>query len=182
MITLFLAPIVFIGLAVAVLFVYTLPQYEVFERKGAERAAYQEVLDQGEEILDLKASVADRYRRFSQAERDKLYEMLPPSKYVVGVMARIDTIATQTGVTLVSVSEEEGGTGVQSGNQNALNATTLSYKVTGDYQSFLAFLRAIERSLRIIDVHEISFSTLEDGAGIIEFSIRANIYWLDAET
>jgi Tfp pilus assembly protein PilO len=177
MITYFLAPLVFVGLAIAILFVYTLPQYEVFERKTAERVAYQEVLGQGQEILDLKASVAERYRRFSQVERDKLYEMLPADRDIIGTMARVDAIAARTGVTLVSLSEAEGNAR-NDNDPRSLNAVGLSYEVTANYQSFLAFLREIERSLRIIDIHELSFSAPEGAADIMEFSIRANTYWL----
>jgi len=181
MLKFFLAPIVFTGLAVAVVFMYTLPQYEVFEARRAERMAYQGALDQGQEILDLRASVSARYRDFSPEERRKIYEILPPNEDVIGTLAVVDAIAEQTGVTLTSLGGDEEA-GEATAQPRPFNTVGLTFDITSDYESFLEFLRAIERSLRIIDVHEISFSAPDGGEGddegALEFSIRANTYWL----
>lgn len=182
MIKTFLLPILLLGVAVALLFMYSLPQYEVLKTKQAEKATYENALAQGAEILALKDDLRVQYDSFSQEDRLKLQKMLPDEADTVGSILETDDIATENGVVITSVSDvpEAANSQERVGARDRVSKSHAAYEVSSDYQSFVTFITELERSLRITDLSSLSFSAgaEEAGSGLIDFSLDTNTYWL----
>jgi len=181
MIKSFLLPILLLGVAVAALFMYSLPQYEVLKTKQAEKAAYESALAQGAEILALKEDLRIQYDSFSQDDRLKLQKMLPDEADTIGAILETDDIAAQNGVVITSVSDvpEPTSSRTQVRARDNVSKSPATYEVSSDYQSFINFLMELERSLRITDLSALSFSVSEEaGSSLIDFSLDTNTYWL----
>lgn len=182
MIKSFLLPILLLGVAVALLFMYSLPQYEVLKTKQAEKATYENALAQGAEILALKEDLRVQYDSFSQEDRLKLQKMLPDEADTVGSILETDDIASQNGVVITSVSDVPQATDSRGEvvGQDNVSRSRASYQVSSDYQSFVTFITELERSLRVTDISSLSFSAGDEEAGssLIDFSLDTNTYWL----
>ena len=54
---------------------------------------------------------------------------------------------------------------------------TLSFNVTASYTTFLAFMRDLERSLRILDISSIKFGA-SDTSQVYDYEVTIKTYWL----
>lgn len=182
MIKTFLLPILLFGVAVALLFMYSLPQYEILKTKQAEKATYENALAQAAEILALKEELRVQYDSFSQADRQKLQKMLPDEADIIQSILETDDIALQNGVVITSVTDlpEPAPSRGEAVVRDSVSRSRATYEVSSDYQSFISFITGLERSLRITDISSLSFSaeTEEAGSGLIDFSLDTNTYWL----
>ena len=181
MIKTFLLPVLLIGVSIALLLMYALPQYETLQLKLAEKVAYENALAQASEILSLKEGLRIQYDSFTQENRAKLLKMLPDKADVIGTILQTDDIAAQNGSVVISVKDTlEPASRTVGRGQDAVRTASTSYGVVSNYKSFLSFLRELERSLRITDISALSFdSTPETGeSNLLDFSLDTNTYWL----
>ncbi|MEX0933242.1 MAG: type 4a pilus biogenesis protein PilO [Candidatus Paceibacterota bacterium] len=182
MIKTFLLPILLLGVAIGVLFMYSLPQYEILKTKQTEKAAYESALAQGAEILALKEDLRVQYNSFSQENRIKLQKMLPDEADTIGAILETDDVAAQNGVVITAVTDVPETIDSRTGGRarGAVSRSQATYEVSSDYQSFVTFLTELERSLRITDLSSLSFAVTNEEAGssLIDFSLDTNTYWL----
>lgn len=61
-------------------------------------------------------------------------------------------------------------------DRKAYGTLSMSFSTTGSYDSFIAFLGSLERSLRLIDVTGLQFAA--NDSGLYDFSVTARTYWL----
>lgn len=180
MIKTLLLPILLIGSAVAGVFMYTLPEIEALSLKRSEKAAYQNALNQAREILDLKQELMVQYETFSPEDRLKLQKLLPDNPDAIGAIIETNTVAGENGVVLTSVADNPTARD-ESAPLNRVSTVNTTYDLTADYASFVTFLKAIERSLRVTDVSSLTFDTESGGessGNLLNFSLDANTYWL----
>jgi Tfp pilus assembly protein PilO len=180
MIKSFLLPLLLIGTAIGLVLMYTLPQYEVLQRKLLEKSAYESALAQAAEILSLKEDLRIQYDSFSQEDRVKLQKMLPDKPDMIGSILETDDVASQNGVVVTSIEDMPATESSGIVSRDELRTVGAAYGVVSNYESFLNFLRGLERSLRITDVTSLSFgSDTEDlESNLIDFSLETSTYWL----
>jgi len=172
-----LFPLLLIGIAVGITFVYAIPEYGVLKQRQAELAAYNDALAQGQEILDLKSKLEAQYQAFTAEDRSKLQKLLPDSQDVIGSIVEMGDIASANGVMLTAVTDEPPAPPTET--PTSFSSVDTTYKVIGDYENFSTFLKSLERSLRITDLNKLSFSTEKDGASdLMDFTLGATTYWL----
>lgn len=180
MIKTLLLPILLIGSAVAGVFMYTLPEIEALSQKRSEKATYQNALNQAREILELKQELMVQYETFSPEDRLKLQKLLPDNSDTIGAIIETNTVAGENGVVLTSVADNPVARD-ESASANRVSTVSTTYDLTADYASFVTFLKAIERSLRITDVSSLTFDTEADeesSGSLLNFSLDADTYWL----
>ncbi len=61
---------------------------------------------------------------------------------------------------------------------DAYGTLTLSFSTTAPYNTFLAFLHDIEKSLRILDVTAIQFSSNDTDSQLYDYNVTVKTYWL----
>lgn len=174
-------PFIFIAAAIAGFFMYTNPQYQSIKAQSAE---YQAIVEANSKASQLRAErerlTGDR-AKISEENVDKLSKTLPDGVENVGLIINIDDIASKYGMTIKNTRVNElSARGTSSGtvgpDSTKYGVISLTFGVTTTYDNFLAFLRDLESSQRLVDVTNVSFSS--NKTDVYDFTITIQTYWL----
>ncbi|MDP3764293.1 MAG: type 4a pilus biogenesis protein PilO [bacterium] len=97
---------------------------------------------------------------------ERLEQAIPSSEFKPELISIMESLANQNGLSLVSVNIEAPNetTGVTSNrrgqtvSKETISKLLININASGTYSSFKSWLAAVQKSLRIIDVGQISFS------------------------
>lgn len=175
-----LTPFLLFAVAIGLYYVYINPMYAQVNELRAKEAQYADALAQVQEIESLRDELLSRYNGFSQEDIDRLQGMLPDSVDNVRLVLDLDGIASRHNVVLKSVRITRQANDVQmttdQGTTKPYNSVRVAFTVVTTYESFTAFVKDVEQSLRIMDVTGISIRP--QLAGKTEFGVTVNTYWL----
>ena len=143
------------------------------------RQLKEEALADYQLLLRRYQEIAREYQAVSESERERLSLALPATFQLPELLYNLQAIVKEAGLTLesvnisqVTVKEERGKS-----NQSVIpGLAKVSLRVTlanSGYQSLKAFLRLTERSLRLLDVQDLSFDPTKQ-----QFSLRLQSYYL----
>ena len=178
---LILAIIMFIG-AGALIFVYVSPTYTEAGKIKAESEIYQQALEKATEVQELKRGLLAKLNDFSGANVERLEKMLPDHIDNIHLVLDLDGMATARGLSLSAVSiQREGGAvkekkdaGVALAGavleQRKYQSVVLEFSVVATYADMLAFMRDIERSLRLVDLVQLKIGSAQSQQQQLEFS------------
>lgn len=183
-----LIPILFILAAAGLFFGYIQPTYT------GSVAALQSEIDE----IDTALSAAQQFKTKEvqlKAEREslsaeqlaRLETFLPDNVDNVQLIVDLNSLAARSGVTLsqFDISEQEDTEGAQPAGDSGTALTLssdmtdsieLSVSATGTYAAFRTFLAGIEKSLRPLDVVELTVGDSETGVYTYDLTLR--LYWL----
>ncbi|MFM2414337.1 MAG: hypothetical protein RI911_30 [Candidatus Parcubacteria bacterium] len=177
---LILAIIMFVGSGAA-FFLYVSPTYSDAMKVKEEIAIYQQALEKATEVQNLKRGLLAKLNEFSGANVERLEKLLPSSMNNVHLILDLDGMATSRGLSLSTVAiSREGGLPEQKGGgvalagaveqQRKFQSVNLSFSVVATYQDMMAFMRDIERSLRLVDLVALKVSGAQTQQQQNEFS------------
>lgn len=182
-----LTPIIFIIVSIAIFFTYTDPTYKEVKALNVKYAQYQDVLNKSEELLKQRKNLQDKYTSFAEDDISKLKKLLPDTVDNVRLIIDIDEIAKRKEFNLLIKNVRlDDSKASKAGVKDSANTITsgdskygtipMGFSVSADYDTFLGFLEALESSLRIVDVTNIS---LKQGANnVYSFDVSLKTYWL----
>ena len=180
------------------LFFYSIdPTYREIKTLRVQEAEFSEALENTERVQDLRSELQAKYNSFSQDDHDRLEKLLPDVVDTVRLIIEINAVAVRYGIELKDVkvsSGEGGGTAPSAGASTAgqkspaigtkaakpYEGVPISFAVSGSYEDFLGFLSALERSLRIIDITDLSIVPKEKSQDY-EYTIGIRTYRLLAD-
>ena len=142
-----------------------------------------------EELLLKTEELNQDYQEIG-VEADSLFLALPDEKDVPFLLVQFESLASSNGLLLDLISFEEiekkktstKETTVQDSSQ--LPYFIVNIKINGSYDAFKSYLKALENSIRAIDVYSINFTPFvskSDPSAILyvfEFNIRAKAYYI----
>lgn len=178
---LILAIIMFIG-AGALIFVYVSPTYTEANKVKSEIAVYQQALEKATEVQELKRGLLAKLNDFSGANVERLEKMLPDHIDNIHLVLDLDGMATARGLSLSAVSvQREGGNAKEKKDsgvalagalqeQRKYQSVILQFSVVATYADMLAFMRDIERSLRLVDLVSLKIGSAQTQQQQLEFS------------
>lgn len=173
-------PLIFLVVAVALFFIYIEPVYGVVRELQGEEARRIEALDRARELQSELARLETRRAAFTAEDLEKLGKLLPDNVDNVRLALDLDSMASAYNMRVNEVeveteAEGEGEAVVDTGSP--YRSVVLSFTVSASYENLVAFLKDVERSLRIVDVVELSFEPLTEG-DVREYAISVQTYWL----
>ena len=178
-----LLPILFVVIAGGIFFGFIDPTYNRVRELRAEEFEFDQALNRSKELQQVRDELLSRYNTFAQDDLDRLEKLLPDNVDNVRLILDFDALASQYGMRLRNVSiesnEERAERGQPANGTQEFNSLLLSFSVTGDYDTFRAFLADLENSLRLVDVRNLSFSATD--TGVYDFSVSLETYWLSSE-
>lgn len=170
-----------------------------------EVATYNVALNNSKELQATRDQLTENYKNINKLDRERLERFLPNTVNNIRFILEIERIANMHSMPIKNVRfqpervsgdgtpdvnktpAKQGTTVVTSGNQ----ATSLPYgsfpiefTTEGDYNTFVLFLKDLERNLRLIDIKSISFTVPQaDKSGIINpniytYNLKIETYWL----
>jgi hypothetical protein len=178
-----IVPLLFIIIAIAVFFVYTDPTYSKdVQSLRDEIRSVGNARSAAEKFRQTEAQLIQERDTVSLEERRRIEELLPDTVENVDVILDLDSLAEAQNVQIVDVDVSNAPTG---GNANGTiiepsetpeNSLLITITALGTYERMRGFIQALERSLRAIDIVEISFPTSQ--TGVYRFAITLRVYWL----
>ncbi|PIQ68230.1 MAG: hypothetical protein COV91_05225 [Candidatus Taylorbacteria bacterium CG11_big_fil_rev_8_21_14_0_20_46_11] len=147
---------------------------------------YISALAKAKEVEDARQGLLTVYKSIPPEDLDNLLKLLPDHIDSVRLIIDINNIGSQYGLALqnVALAEQTTGSKVKVASSAIGPRTTnyssvvLRFAVSGSYSNFRAFLLDLERSLRLIDIDTLSF-TSKGEADSYDFSLTVSTYRLE---
>lgn len=183
-------PILLIILSVGIFFMYIDPTYGEIKETIQEQERFDQALDKSKELQEIRDRLLTRYNTFSSSDLDRLTKLLPDNVDNVRLVLDIDHIASTYGMRIKDVTidtEEERKEGTIGPTKNKYESVTLSFSMASSYDNLIKFIRDMEKSLRIVDITNISLIALpaqldKEGLPIeqdfYKYNISVKTYWL----
>jgi Tfp pilus assembly protein PilO len=142
----------------------------------AQVADYNKALDNSAKLRAVRGQLIDKYNNLDKTNVDRIQKFLPDGVDNVRLILDINGIASNYGMSIKNI-KIEGGPAVSPANQqNPIGSIRLSFSVVTSYENYVQFLSDLERSLRLVDVVAISFTT--DKNNITTYNTTLQTYWL----
>lgn len=169
------------AVAGVVFFQLTDPILAQVDELKLEKAKLNEGLNNAKELRRVLDDLLETYNQFSSSDLERLNKFLPDNVDNVRLIIDISNIAKPYNMTIrdlrIKADEERGEASViDGGDRMNKGAVTLGFSVSGSYANLQAFLSDLARSLRLVDVSVINFSSNEEG--IYDYEIEIQTYWL----
>lgn len=175
--------IVLVVVAAGLFLLYTRPAYDTVRELRSAEASYDEALTRSREIQEVRNKLISKYNTFSPEDLRRLERLLPDHVDNIRLIIDIDNIAARYNLRIRNVALEGTKDGREERSDLAVGASGdpigvigVGFTTAARYEDFVRFMQDLERSLRIVDVTGISFST---GQGDLqEYSVSLRTYWL----
>jgi Tfp pilus assembly protein PilO len=153
----------------------------------AEKGRIADTIDQVKKIEDKKNQLLAEYNQISTADKASIATLLPDHLDFVRLISQIDTIARGYGIAIIEVSAKEIAIDRSESVSEVVppplfNTGRVTMVFKGDYEKYSNLIRDIEKSLRIIDVRNVSIKTETEASGQFEFKVEFDTYWLPEAT
>ena len=165
-------------IAVIVFAVWIRPQLTATNVLRGERLTLETTLTRFRELREARDRLLSRYNTILRQDLERLETLLPKTPATGGIITQLDRLASSHALLLKSVDVKETqqqATSPITRSRGRARQLTINTNLVGSYQSFRAFLQDLERSLRLMDVESLSFSS--GGENVYQFTLRASAYW-----
>lgn len=193
-----IVPILLIAIAGILFFTITNPFFKDVKKLRNEISIYSEALNNSSELQNIRDELINVYKNIKIEDKDKLESLLPNTIKNVELILEIEKIANINGMPIKNISfdskilEDEaskGGIVIVDGAEEAnlpYGVFPMNFVVDGRYETFLSFLKDLERNLRLVDVKSLTFSVPEEKSkpddktdtSIYSYSLDIETYWL----
>ena len=191
--TRFIMPIILIGIAISLFFVFTNPVYNDISTLNASVTSYNDALDNSKALEAQRDQLTQKENSISVENLAKLQKLLPQNVDNVRLILEIGQIAQPYGMVLKDVkydattpdttAMQTGEGAVQGGavktSPNGYGIFDLEFSTSGTYDNFINFTKDLESNLRIVDISSISFSSDETDANANKKTSSAETYTYD---
>ncbi len=187
----------YIGLFIvlALFFGYIKPTYSgsIVKLNQSISAKNKEIIS-ATKYAEKQAELGKQYISVSKEGIAKLNQMIPNTNSNVQLILDLNSLASQSGFYITSFDVSKNNS-YQRRNQTAGKPTKNTYKITkltvsgsGSYDSFRQFINGAERSLRLIDITNISIKSNNitgmkvKTSETFSYKITMDVYWLPPVT
>ena len=157
-------------------FLQTRPILDRSEEVEKQRAALEEAVKSNDQYRELLKEKNTLFNQIDEVKKAQLKKFLPDSIDNVRLIIDINKIASDYGMTIRNITIKGTDTSALGPDSRPYGVATLGFSVSGPYQTFKRFLRALETSLRLIDVTALSFTSGD--RDLYEYNLEIKAYWL----
>ena len=160
-------PALLIIVSIGSFIMLTNPIYGEVKVLQEEQSAFDNALANSLELQTVRDVLIGKYNQFSSQNVERLDQMIPDSVDNIKLAIEIQQIGEAKGLSVESVQYDPktgqdsqktlGGDAVSS--NNLFEVFELEIIAKGSYENFIGFLGGIEKSLRIVDIVNIEFSS-----------------------
>ena len=148
-----------------------LPKYQDLSLKLNELKVKKEELKNKKDYFAQLQEISDSFQQYQQ-EISRVEAALPSSPKIPDFLNFIEKIASQNGLILQSTKMTKAQSLQQPSN---IFKVPLDLSLAGSYSAFKNFLSELQSSSRLIELEQLSFSTLDKGQ-IFKFDLRVRIH------
>jgi hypothetical protein len=170
--------VVVILTSIGIFFGYVDPTYTDVKALRLEKSDYDRALNNSNELQDEKKKLLAKLEAMPDTNLDAISKLLPDNIDNIRLIIDVDEMAKTYGMRIRNFKTDTSDKKDTIGKDNGAYGTlTLTFSTAATYSTFLAFMRDLERSLRVIDVTSISFNATEANP-IYDYSVTIKTYWL----
>lgn len=154
----------------------------------AERDLKAKTLADGKKIAEDEKELKTKAASLTEEQEDSLNSFLPNKSDIVKRALDLETLATKYGLTLTgkvdgkeqaqAQAQAPTGPGAFGVAQQNYSTFTITFKMTGSYESFKKFLADLSKNRVISDVESLSFAPSLAASGSFDFDLSIKTYWL----
>lgn len=155
------------------------PLYSDIGTLEQEAASFNAALAKSKELQTVRDELLSKYNTFSTGDLDRLGRMVPDNVDNVRLIMDINNVAARYNMSLKDTKitiVDESKSGLLGPDRKKYGSVQLEFSVTGPYGIFLSFLGDLERSLRIVDILGLTFSSASKD--FYDFNVILQTYWL----
>ncbi|OGF52198.1 hypothetical protein A3I27_03115 [Candidatus Giovannonibacteria bacterium RIFCSPLOWO2_02_FULL_43_11b] len=167
---------------------WSYPMWNEISVIKAKKEEIQSTLDRINALARKRDEIQEQYNSLSPDDLVKLNEFFPKNQELGLLILNIDKIVSSNGMILKKINASENNkTGQQKQGEEVeerFSDFPFQISVSGSYNSFLSFMKALEKSRRLIDIDRLTFDSGSVGADgkiiksdFYEYSISAHTYW-----
>lgn len=177
-------PVLLIILSATLFYGYIDPTYADIRRLQSTQEEYVAAVESAKKVEEIRDSLVAKYNSFASEDLSRLEKMVPENIDHIRLVAEIDALGQEYGISIrsVQITEERGVVPEEGSIVSAPTAEErslrLSFVFDTDYASFVKFMADIEKNLRIIDPASISFAVAGNTANKNTYTVSFNTYWL----
>jgi Tfp pilus assembly protein PilO len=176
--------------AFGIFFFYTEPAYSSVQGLAAQGAQYDQALAKATQLQALKQSLLARYNSFDPNALNRLSTMLPDQVDNIRLILDLDNLAGRYGMALQNVNISTPGStqsdnvvGSIAGGTQPYDALTIQFTTDGTYEQFAQFLTALQSSLRLVDLLNLTIGSSAAGGSnqrdpVFTYTMTVQTYWL----
>ncbi len=177
-----LMPILLISVSLALFYVFIDPRLEAVRDLVEEENQYQEAIAKAEELMVVRDQLLSQYNSIPDGDLDRLERIVPDSVNFVKLVADIDSVAGRYGIAprgieVKEVLDESLGIG-DTASLTPYLSSTITFSFVSSYENLVNFLTDLEKSLQMIDIKSITFSTEGEDSDLHNFNVSFDTYWL----
>jgi len=175
-------PFILVAAAFGLFSFYTNPAYQTIKELQIENNSYDEALTKAQELREVRDQLLAKRNNLPPSDLEKLKHVLPDNVDNIRLIIDIDSIALRHNLALANVdlgdlSKQKTTQAGSEGEASPIGSVAIGFSVsTSNYEEFLAFLQDLERSLRLVDISDISFTA--SATGVVTYSMKIRTYWL----
>ena len=187
----FIFPTIMLAAAIGLFVVFTNPAYQDIGTLRVQQGAYDQALNNSQELLKVRDNLTNIYNNMSTTQRDAISKIMPDNVDNIRLIIDIQNVALKYGMNPTDIKYDANATGAAAGTapaavtpaqlantQKSYGTFELEFSVTGSYSNFLSFITDLEHSLRMIDIESVTFQAPNVGSSAIKYDIRVKTYWL----
>lgn len=186
----FIFPIVLVVAAIGLFVVFTNPSYKEIGTLRIQQAAYNQALNNSQELLKVRNDLTNKYNNLPDVDRDHIQKLMPNTVDNIRLIIDIQNVALSHGMDPKDIKYDaragaSGTANQQAGTPQQLAAAQkdfgtfeLEFSVTGPYSNFLGFVSDLEQSLRLVDIESVTFQSADTGSANMKYVVRIKTYWL----
>ncbi len=180
--------VILIILSIGIYFTFTRAKIKEIRDVQRVNSEYQKAIENSTTLVKVRDKVLDEYNSISEDDKQRLNKLVPDNVDNVRLIIDVkDDIAARRGLLLKNI-KTESPTAQKTDSRPVVEGAepppapekygvvTLSFSVSGGYESFVSFLQDLEASLRIIDVARLSIAA--NDTGTYDFNVDVKTYWL----
>ncbi len=183
-----ITPIILIIISIGTFFVYIDPNYrqqnlpnnkKSIVELQTEVGKYEEALNDIHEISAKRDILIAEKSKISEEDLTKLNKVLPDNVDNIKLVIDIKNIAEQNALTLKSIKLDTSNSSDSEKigqNNDKYGTVGLSFSVNSTYENFQKFLTDLEKSLRLVEIKELSVSG--NDTSVYDFNVSLKTYWL----
>ncbi len=173
--------------SVALVFLLIKPTYSSINEKKATLEQNRQTLEKADKVKNDLKRTQDKIDAIPADKREKLDKMIPDNINNVNLIIDISNIAQAVNLSITDINVEQ--TEVEEKTQSKTDVSPdpyqsidINFKIKARYEEFKTLLRALEKSLRIVDIVKIEFSSASsdsaEASDLYTFDVVLRTYWL----
>lgn len=173
-------PVFMILASIASFIFYTNDKYKEAQVSNIKLEKISDALKKANQLQGVRDALGEKYKQIPAADLERLTRMLPNSVENIGLIIELNNIANDKGLELLSpsISESSANSSIVGPDSKKYGSIGMTFSINSTYERFLDFLQELERSLRLVDVTNLSFTAPDAKTGRSNFSVTLQTYWL----